>query len=85
MRKIVITLAVMLALMALSAGSAGAHVITVTNPRTGVTVTEGWVGADSAAHTSGLVAACMATWGNGAVSISAPWNAALNPCKHFGS
>ena len=82
-RKAVATLGLTAAGLALMAGPASAHVITVTNPKTGEVVREGWVGGDGAAHGHGLITACGSLAGNDVVSISAPWNP-LNNCKHFG-
>lgn len=78
---------VLVALMvgtALLAGTAGAHVLTVTNRGNGE-VHEHWVGAGGAAHGKGLVKACEAhrDRGQSAAAIDTPWNPPED-CTHGG-
>ena len=60
---------------ALLAGTAGAHVLTVTNRGNGE-VREHWVGAGGAGHGRGLVTACERHRDNGrsVARIDTPWN-----------
>ncbi len=69
---------------ALLAGTAGAHVLTVTNRGNGET-RHHWVGAGGAAHGKGLVTACERHRDNGrsAAQIDTPWNPPED-CTHGG-
>lgn len=87
LRVLVLTCA---ALMAFSL-PASAHVIQVTNPQSGETVSThngkpfegmgGWVGGGGAGHVHGLVNACRAIT-NDVVFIGTTWNPA-DECTHF--
>lgn len=83
-KRIVGGLSALMVGTALLAGTAGAHVLTVT-PRGNGEVQERWVGAGGAAHGHGLVSACEAhhAHGHGAALIDTPWNSPEN-CEHGG-
>lgn len=97
MRRLTITLVLIMAFMALAA-PASAHVIQITNPRSGETVSThkgkmfeefkaelgdyGWVGGGGAAHMKGLVEACHALGGHPVVFIGTTWNQ-YDSCTHF--
>jgi len=83
-RRTVATLGVTATALALMAAPASAHIIKVTNPQTGHVVHEGWVGGmtNFAAHSHGLVQACLS--GHGAAAIHTTWNPDSH-CTHFGT
>ena len=83
MKRIIAGLAAVLASFLLYTGTAGAHVLFVTNRGNGE-VREHWVGGRGAGHGKGLVVACERHRDNGrsAAQIDTPWNPPEN-CRHF--
>jgi hypothetical protein len=95
MRRLTITLVLIMAFLALAA-PASAHVIQITNPKSGATVSThkgkamewvkemgdyGWVGGGGAGHGTGLVDACHALGGHPVVFIGTTWNP-HDSCTH---